>query len=283
MALPRMGTPVLSISIDAPATMLTAPSSRRLTQGYAGPVVEARDDHEAERLAFMLPLDDAASHDIKAEGDFGNQDGVSAAGDARSEGDPAGVAAHDFENHDPVVGLGGSVEPVQGLGGHTDGGVKAEGLVGGAQVVVDRLGHADGGQAQFEEGLGDRHGAVAANEDEALNAKFLQVLDDIGAQVTPFVVEGVILVGRAQNGAAPGQNPRNGGGVQNLVPLLNQASKTVHEPDDFDATLIRLFHNGAHNRIQTRSIASGGKYPNSTQANPSAHVQENFGKENFVW
>ena len=74
---------------------------------------------------------------------LGDQDHVGAAGEAGVEGDPAGVAAHHLDDQDPVVAVGGGVQAVDRLHRDVDRGVEAEGVVGGAEVVVDRLRHPD--------------------------------------------------------------------------------------------------------------------------------------------
>ena len=61
-------------------------------------------------------------------------------GNALVQRDPAGVAAHDFDHHHAVMRLGRGVNLVVGSRG--DGGVEAEGDVGGRQIVVDVLGTA---------------------------------------------------------------------------------------------------------------------------------------------
>ena len=56
--------------------------------------------------------------------------------------DTLGVATR-LADEDPVVRLGGGVQPVDRLHRDVDRGVEAEGEVGAGQVVVDRLRHAD--------------------------------------------------------------------------------------------------------------------------------------------
>ena len=80
---------------------------------------------------------------LEVEGPLGDQDHVGAAGEAGVEGDPAGVAAHHLDDQHPVVAVGGGVQAVDRLHRDVDRGVEAEGVVGGAEVVVDRLRHAD--------------------------------------------------------------------------------------------------------------------------------------------
>ena len=78
---------------------------------------------------------------------LGDQDHVGAARDPAHDRDPAGVAAHHLDDHHAVVRLGGRVQPVDRLGRDRDRGVEAEGVVRSGEVVVDRLRHADDGEA----------------------------------------------------------------------------------------------------------------------------------------
>ncbi len=90
-------------------------------------------------VALLDPLDDA----VDVVGDLGEQDDVGVAGDARVHGDPAGVAPHHLDDHDPLVRLGGGVQAIDRLGGDRHRGVEAEGRLGAGEVVVDGLGDAD--------------------------------------------------------------------------------------------------------------------------------------------
>ena len=64
----------------------------------------------------------------------------SAAGYPRMQGNPPGIPAHHFQDHNPVVGLGGGMELLQGVGGGIDSGHKAEGQVGAAKIVINGFG-----------------------------------------------------------------------------------------------------------------------------------------------
>ena len=88
---------------------------------------------------------------VDVDGFLGNQYDVRAAGHAGGVGDPAGVAAHDFDDDDAVVRVGGGVDAIDGFGGDHDCGVEAEGRVGAADVVVDGLGDAHAGNAVLAE------------------------------------------------------------------------------------------------------------------------------------
>ena len=75
------------------------------------------------------------------EGDFRDEDDVSAAGDASFESDPAAVAAHDLNHHYAMMRLRGGVNLVEGVGDGVQSGIESESDVGGREIVVDGLGH----------------------------------------------------------------------------------------------------------------------------------------------
>src|SRR5699024_5413486 len=65
---------------------------------------------------------------------------VRTASHAGMQRNPANVAAHDFNNQNTVVGFRRGVQPVNGVGGNGDGGIKTEGVVGSVDVIVNGLG-----------------------------------------------------------------------------------------------------------------------------------------------
>ena len=98
---------------------------------------------------------------------LGDQDHVGAAGDPAHDRDPAGVAAHHLDDHHAVVRLRGRVQPVDRLGRDRDGGVEAERVVGGREVVVDRLRDADDRELVLRvEPRRDAERVLAADRDE---------------------------------------------------------------------------------------------------------------------
>ena len=122
---------------------------------------------------MLLAVENLVADVLEGPGDFGNQNHVGAAGDARVQGDPAGVTAHDFEDQDPLVAGGRGVEAVERVGRAVDGAVEAERERGGRQVVVDGLGNADDGDAELVELLSDRERAVAADANQPVEAELL--------------------------------------------------------------------------------------------------------------
>jgi hypothetical protein len=124
------------------------------------------------RWRNFLPLSQRAfrsRHDVvDVDLFFRRQGNVRAAGDPGRDGDPSGVAAHDFDHLHAAVRLGGRVQPVDRLGGNHHRGVEAEARVGAAEVVVDGLGHADAVHAALGQFHRDRLGIVAAHRDQGV-------------------------------------------------------------------------------------------------------------------
>ncbi len=76
-----------------------------------------RDDDDAVVLAVIVVVLEQRADVVDVDFLFRNEDDVGAAGDTGGIGDPARIAAHDFDDDDAVVGVGGGVNAVDGLGG----------------------------------------------------------------------------------------------------------------------------------------------------------------------
>ena len=122
------------------------------------------------------------------------------------------------------MALGRGVQAVDRLGGDVQRGVEPEGDVGGAEVVVDRLGHADDVEPLGEQAAGRAQRVLAADRDQPVEPVALErlahlihavgALEDVGAAA-------------AQDRAAAGQDPARGLDRQLLVrrPRAGPASR----------------------------------------------------------
>ena len=117
----------------------------------------------------------------QVDGHLGHEDVVGPDGDARKAGDPARVAAHGLDDHDPPVALGRGAQAIDGFGHDVDGRVEPERKIGHHQVIVDRLGNADHGDAEVIM-KADRHaqGIVAADHDQGVQLQPSEVLAQRG-------------------------------------------------------------------------------------------------------
>ena len=209
------------------------------------------DDRRVATPAVAAPQE--LAHLVDVEGQLGHEDDGGPAGDAGVGGDPARVPSHHLDEEHPVVGLGGGVQPVDGVGGDLDRGVEAERHVGAEDVVVDGLRHADHGQVdEVVEPAGDGEAAVPADDDQAVEGHLLEDLaHPLGAV---RVVERTPPL-RAQQGAAAGQHPPQGADVEGHGALLQHPVPGVQEADDLvPVDGLPLAHDGADHRVETGAV-----------------------------
>src|SRR5690606_37692858 len=138
--------------------------------------------------------------------------------------------------------------------------------VGAEEVVVDGLGDADeveaAGPFDLQQGRGDAHGAVAADDDQRVEAAGAVVLQAAAGDVRrglgagEAVVEGVGLVGGAEDGAADGEDVGNVRGVEVGRAVLDQSEEAVVEADDLDVVEAGVLGDGADDRVEAGAVAA---------------------------
>ena len=186
-----------------------------------------------------MALADRLGDVVHVVGNFGDQDHVGAAGDARAQRQPAGAVAHDLDHDDAVVAVRRAVQAVDRLGGDAQRGVEAEGDVGHRHVVVDGLGQRDDVEALLHQAAGVLLRAAAAQADQRVEVVFAVVVDDqrrscpavlppIGircglSRLVPRIVPPMV---RMPDSAAP---------VQLHGAVFHQAAKAVAKADDVHA------------------------------------------------
>ena len=162
--------------------------------------------------------------------------------------------------------IAGIADAVDAFAGGVQGGVKADGVIGIAEIVVDRAGHADGGQAQLAERARALEGAVAADADEAFDAQRTHVFN--GALLVLDVDE-FIAARSHQEGAAAVNLARNAAGGENGKIIMFVRAAHQHavvaalEADHGHIVLQTGSHNGADRCIHAGRVAAGSKYANS--------------------
>ena len=181
--------------------------------------------------------------------------------------DPAGVAAHDFEHHHAVVALRRGAEAVQRIGGARNGGIEAERQGGGLKIVVNGLGHADDGDAMFEELLGAAQRAVAAHDHQGAQAELLEIglglVEDFARDAVAFAVAGLggkpALVGRAQHRAADEEQRIHFLVVERPVAQrFEQTLEAVQKADGIPAPFAGTLDDRPDDCVQAGTIAAAG-------------------------
>jgi len=153
---------------------------RRLDQGQGAALWKCPfgHDHNAELRAPLVALAQPLRDQIDVERNFRNQNRIRPAGDACPQRDPARIPSHHFDHENPAVRFGGRVQPIDGIGRKRHRGVEAEAVDRADDVVVDRLWHADKGDAGLAEVVRDTEGAVAADDHERIESHPVEYLDD---------------------------------------------------------------------------------------------------------
>ncbi len=223
---------------------------------------------DGELLAEDVALVDVGADVLDGEGNFGNENDVSAAGDSGVQGNPSGVASHDFDDHDAMVRLGGGVDAVDGIGCDVDGGVEAEGDIGGGEVVVDGLGDADDGQTFLGQIEADLLGAIATDDDEGVEAHGLGVVNDfIGEIADGFVSivvhaigEGVAAIGGSEDGSAARQNAAHIVEQQGAAFFGKDESVEAVTNADYLVSILEdgSFYGGPDDCVEARTVSSAG-------------------------
>ena len=236
------------------------------------------DYHQAELPPRFLPPVNPSANIFNGEGNLGDQNHVSAPGNAGMKRDPSGIAAHHFDQHDAMMAFGGGVQAVNGIGGDVQGGVKAKGNLGGGEVVVNRLGHADDMQALAPEIAGDAQRAVSPNDDQSIQAQAAAVL-----QAEPGIVAGHFLpvfhpavgkwiaaVGGAENRSATRQDSAHRIQRQFTASIRpDEPIEAVGNPQDTPAVNVDgCFYDPANHGVQTGAISAAIGHTNCVHRSP---------------
>ena len=92
----------------------------------------------------------------------------------RVERDPADAAPHDLGDHASVVAVAGHTQAVEVLGCDINGGIEAERVVRGVEVVIHCFRDADHGDAGLCEAIGREQCSVATDSDEGVHIVVLE-------------------------------------------------------------------------------------------------------------
>ena len=165
----------------------------------------------------------------------------------------AGVAAHDLYDRHALVALPGVAQLVDGLDCGVAGGIKADGILGAAHVVVDRRGDthdADTPAGQLQRAAVS---AVAADGDKAVDAKIFA--DFCGFVNTGFRAE-FLAAGGIENGTAAAGNAVHvvAGQLKNIA--VDESGVTSADADAGDSLGAGRAHNGADRGVHAGGVAA---------------------------
>ena len=190
------------------------------------------DDDDGEVAACVVPPPDVVAGVFDRRRLLGQEDDVGAARDPARRRDPAGIPAHDLDDHDPVVGLGGRVQSVDRLRADLDGGIEADRHVRAREVVVDRLRDADDRVVVFvSQAMRDSERALASDRDDARDLESSARLEEpLDARLLAERVEPRGAEDRPASGQDPGdRSPRERQqiGLDEAPPPVADADRVV--------------------------------------------------------
>ena len=178
--------------------------------------------------------------------------------DAGVQGDPPDVATHDLGDHAPLVGVAGRAKAVHRIGGDVHGGVEPERVVGGAQVVVDRLGDAEDVDTVLPKAVGRGERAFTADGQDAVDTGILERASDVlGAAAGALV--GVGAAG-SQDRAADLRQALHVVAREGKEVAVDDPAPSVTDADEIEPIRRRaLEDHAADDRVQTGAVAAAGE------------------------
>jgi hypothetical protein len=227
-----------------------------VVHGALGGVRALGHAHDCELLPACEAFLDHRDQVGRVEGPLGQADAVGAGRHAGLQGDPAGVPAHDLDDHHALVGLGRGLEAVHRLRGDAHRRVEAERTVRRRDVVVDRLRDADDRQAGVRQHPRRRQRALAADRDQRVDAELTgHVLRVLAGLAEPVALE----AGGAEDGAAAGEDATDRVQVEGTVAAFQQSRETVLEADHLVAVVRDgTVHDRPDHCVQPRAVAACG-------------------------
>ena len=185
-------------------------------------------DDDREVAPALVTAADQPADLVDVERLLGDEDDVGPARQPRVQGDPAGVPSHHLDDQVAVVRLRRRVQAIDRVAGDLHRGVEPEGLVGAADVVVDRLRDAE--DRQLVVGVQADRGAERVLAADGYEPVELERLHVPGNPLRTVVAPERVGPRRPEDRAAPGQDPPRRLERELLHDVLQRAAPTVAEP-----------------------------------------------------
>ena len=190
---------------------------------------------------------------------LGQQHSHSAGGDGHVQSDVTGVAAHDLDHTAAVVALGGVAQLVDHFQRGVHGSIVADGVIGAADIVINGAGQADHGDAAVCQRAGTAVGAIAADNDQRINAQLAALFS---ALILTFLGLELQAACRIQNGAASRDDVRNAAQVHFKALAVQQAIVAALNADHTEALVQAGAYHSAHSSVHAGSITTACKHAN---------------------
>lgn len=157
------------------------------------------------------------------------------------------------------------MQPVERFGSDTHRGIESKGRLCRRDVVIGRFRHANDRYAHLEKLQANLERPVAPDDDETVEAEFLEIRDDflrsIDIDDTFWLFlrksERVAVIGRPEYRTARVQNAANVDRPQRAASLdVEKPTKAFLNTDRFPAERVGASHDGADHRVQAGAVAA---------------------------
>lgn len=264
-----------SLAGSAQPRRATRPSGLDLARRSSERASSLSDDDDGEPEPERLALTNLGEDPPRVVRNLRDEDGVRAARDPRAKRDPTRVASHDFDDHDPLVGLRGRVESVDGTRRRLDRRVEADRLLGAADIAVDRFWNGNAPNPELGQMFGDVHRTVAAREDERIDAQVTQANLQLSRRIESHGArrEGErVDAARTKNAAAPREDASHIFDAQrNDLLAAEQPLESESTGYDEDRTMGRRVNERTNCRITARSVAASREQANTKRPTRCFH------------
>ena len=219
-----------------------------------------RHDDDAVTLACIVHCLDLFAHRVDVELDLRYEDELSAARDAGHHGQPAGVAAHDLDEHDAAMCRSRVTQLVDCIDNRVRSRIAADRVVHAPDVVVDRARQADNRQARlFREQRAARQAAVTADDDEAFDPTLHEVLKALAAAFRRLEFR---AASRSEERASALDEIADAAARELLDIVIEHALIAVIDAIDFYTLVECRTDNGTRRSIHARAVAARCHYSN---------------------
>ncbi len=218
------------------------------------------NDDDEVALAGALRLGDLIE-DVVLHVEFllRQQDRHCTRGDGNVQSDVTRIAAHDLDNAAAVVALGGVAQFVDHFQSGVHRSIVADGVIGACNIIVDGAGQADHRDAAVCQLTGTTVGAVAADDDQRINAEFAAL-----GRTLVLALFGLELqaAGGVQDGAAGLDDVGNTAQVHFKALAVQQAVVAALNADHPISLVQTGTNHSAHCSIHAGGVAAAGQDTN---------------------
>ena len=155
------------------------------------------------------------------------------------------------------MGLHGVAQTVDALHRRVGGGVKADGVIGAVDVVVDGAGDAHHGDAELGQILRAAERTVAADGHQTVQP---QQLAGVGRLLHALLCAELVASGAVQDGAAPVDDPADAGVVHLHEITGDQTGIAPADAHALDAAGQRAAYHRTDAGVHARCVAAAGQY-----------------------